>query len=331
MSVIMGGSGSTGSSLVKNILNRHPDIFAGGETSFFAKKLIYENWSKAKKRITKRKLSGLRNHGFHIYNGTDLSEPEYKMKTTEVQKIASSSESLLEFCENYYKPSLEDTGSKFWLEKTPANAACFRLFLDHFSKGKAIHMVRNPYDTIASLWARGYDLYYAVGIYLLNTASAINARKYKDRYCELKYEEVIKNPTQAIKGVCSFLGVDFYSDMLKSQNEKIEVSQLSSWKYDETDNIGSQSLGRFEQLPSKQKKQIIEAVSLIRISNSGKSYYGIELSSIKEICKMLQYEFHSSTKHDTLEKLQKARNQDRLQRIKRGYKTGFNYPLDLSI
>ena len=40
MQVVMGGSGSTGSSLLKNILNRHPDIFSGEETEFFAKKMI---------------------------------------------------------------------------------------------------------------------------------------------------------------------------------------------------------------------------------------------------------------------------------------------------
>ena len=68
MQVIMGGSGSTGSSLLKNIMNRHQEIFAGGETAFFAKKMIYDNWLKARSRILKRKLFGLRNFGWHIYN-----------------------------------------------------------------------------------------------------------------------------------------------------------------------------------------------------------------------------------------------------------------------
>ncbi len=70
--VIMGGSGSTGSSLLKNILNRNSKIFAGTETSLFCKKGIYFNWSSAKSRLLKRGVRGLRNFGFHIYNGTDL-------------------------------------------------------------------------------------------------------------------------------------------------------------------------------------------------------------------------------------------------------------------
>ena len=134
MSIIMGGSGSTGSSLVKNILNRHPDIFAGEETSFFAKKNIYQNWDKVKKRITSRGIRGLRNHGFHLYNGTDLSENEYLNDQFEIQEMASSSESLAAFCSEYYRKPLSQTEARLWLEKTPANAACFDFFLDHFKE-----------------------------------------------------------------------------------------------------------------------------------------------------------------------------------------------------
>jgi len=329
MSVIMGGSGSTGSSLVKNILNRHPDVYSGEETSFFAKKLIYDDWSRAKKKVTQRKLRGLRNHGFHIYNGTDFTESEYLRNNKEIQQLAYRSDSLLEFSDMLYDKAIKKRKAKFWLEKTPANAACFSLFLDRFEDGNTIHMVRNPFDTIASLWARGYDLYYAVGIYLLNTSSALSARRYDDRYTELKYEDVISNPEKSVSELCHFLGISFQSEMLQSQNEDIEVSQLSSWKYDETANIGKQAHGRFGKLPTEQRQQIIEAVNLIKVSETGKSFYDVELTSIKEICEVLDYEFHESKSEHTLPQLRKERRKDRALRIKRGYKTGFYYPLDL--
>ena len=276
----MGGSGSTGSSLVKNILNRHSDVFAGEETSFFAKRLIYDDWSKAKTRITKRKLKGLKNRGYHIYNGTDLVQSEYGHTKTEIEMLASQSNTLVEFCEGFYNQALNKNGAKFWVEKTPANAACFSLFLDRFQNGKVIHMLRNPYDTIASLWSRGYDLHYAVGIYLLNTSSGISARNSNRKYHEIKYEDVVQKPSETIAEVCTFLEIEYNSEMLTSKDEKIEVSHLPGWNYDETANIGTKALGRFDRLQEEKKIQLLEAVDLMKVSDAGKKYYNIEYSSI---------------------------------------------------
>jgi hypothetical protein len=330
MSVIMGGSGSTGSSLVKNILNRHNDIFAGEETSFFAKRQIYDDWSNAKKRITKRKLTGLKNLGYHIYNGTDLVQNEYRLSITEIDALANQSMTLIEFSDRFFQPALTKSGAKFWIEKTPANAACFTLFLDRFENGKVIHMLRNPYDTIASLWSRGYDLHYSVGIYLLNTSSGLSARSNKERYHEIKYEDVVQKPSKTISEVCSFLEIEFNSEMLISKDEKIEISQLSGWNYDETANIGTKALGRFQRLPEAKRIQLLEAVSLMKVSNAGMKYYSLEYSDIRGICEVLGYKYYEIESSNSYSDLRKNLKKDRFERIKRGYATGLHYPLALS-
>ncbi|MFT4535926.1 MAG: hypothetical protein ACJA1A_002826 [Saprospiraceae bacterium] len=330
MSVIMGGSGSTGSSLVKNILNRHSDIFTGEETSFFAKKLIYDDWLRAKNSITKRKLKGLKNLGYHIYNGTDLVQSEYGHSKTEIEVLANESDTLLDFCASFYKQGLTNCGAKFWLEKTPANSACFTLFLDHFHTGKVIHMLRNPYDTIASLWSRGYDLHYAVGIYLLNTSNGLLANRYSGRYHEIKYEDIVQNPSVTIADVCTFLDVEYNLEMLISKDEKIEVSQLTGWNYDETANIGTEALGRFERLSAEKRLQILEAVDLIKVSDAGKKYYNIEYSSIREVCGAIDYEYYEIESSVTYSDLKRKIKKDRFERLKRGYATGIHYPLVLA-
>ncbi len=329
MTVIMGGSGSTGSSLVKNILNRHKDIFAGEETSFFAKKLIYNDWEKAKKRVTKRKLKGLKNLGYHIYNGTDMVHAEYGHTKDEIKRMAKEARTLNEFCDRFYRKALDQNEAKIWIEKTPANSACFSQFLEHFESGKVIHMLRNPYDTIASLWSRGYDLHYAVGIYLLNTASGISSRN-KDRYHEIRYEDVVSEPESTINDVCMFLEVEYAVDMLTTKQEKIEVSQLPGWNYDETSNIGTKALGRFGRLPKEKRNQLIEAVSLIEVSKSGKELYNIMYSNIRELCQVLGYEYHEADDGIKYLNLKKVLKKDRLQRIKRTYATGIHYPLVIS-
>ncbi len=330
MSVIMGGSGSTGSSLVKNILNRHPKIFAGEETSLFAKEMIYDDWSKAKKRVVKRKLKGLKNKGYHIYNGTDMIHKEYGHTKKEISEMAVGARSLRSFCDLFYEKPLNENGADIWIEKTPANAACFTQFLDHFENGKVIHMVRNPYDTIASLWDRGYDLHYAVGIYLLNTACGLSADHYIGRCHTIKYEDVINRPDVAISEACRFLGVQFSADMLSTKKEQIEVSRLSGWHHDETANIGTHSLGRFERMTEEKKRQVKAAIAHIEVSEAGKGRYGISHFNIRSLCHALDYRYEEVDNRTANVGMRKALMKDRLDRLKRGYPTGIYYPLALS-
>ena len=328
MQIIMGGSGSTGSSLLKNILNRHHDIFSGGETAFFAKKMIYEDWQKAKSRVLKRRFFGLRNHGWHIYNGTDLLQQEYLWQKNDLEKALIASPSLDAFTATFYKKAMNLKGANIWLEKTPANVACFSFFLKSFEQGKAIHMVRNPFDTIASLVSRGFDIYYATGVYLLNTASGISTND-PDRTHTVKYEDLTTIPEETVRAICSFLGVEYLSGMLEPQGEVVDNSQLQGWKYDETKAIGKGSVGRFNKLSDEAQYEILEAVNLIQISGKGKGYYNTQVLNIEEICNELGYEFYNIGKRSSYNTLKKLQFKDRLARIRRGYPTGIYYPLEI--
>jgi hypothetical protein len=324
----MGGSGSTGSSLLKNILNRHHDIFSGGETAFFAKKMIYKDWQYAKSRVLRRKFFGLRNYGWHLYNGTDLVQNEYLWNKNELGILLRDSNSLSEFTTAFYERPLNGQGSNIWLEKTPANAACFSMFLDSFKESKAIHMVRNPFDTIASLMRRGFDLYYATGIYLLNTASGISCN-YTNRTHTVKYEALISDPEGTVREICSFLGINYYDHMLQPQGEYVDNSQLEGWKYDETKAIGKGSVGRFSKLSSDSQNEILEAVNLIQIAPKGKSYYKTDIANIEQICSKLGYDYVSKNSKSSLKELKILQVKDRFARIRRGYPTGFSYPLEI--
>lgn len=324
----MGGSGSTGSSLLKNILNRHNEIFSGGETEFFAKKMIYENWTKARSRVLKRKLNGLRNHGWHIYNGVDLIQEEYLWERQELDALLKKSATLHEFTSSFFARAMNRKGANIWLEKTPSNAACFSFFLKSFQSGKVIHITRNPFDTIASLLNRGIDLYYATGIYLLNTACGIGVIE-SARSMTVKYEDLIHNSESTVRGICDFLNIEYTGEMLVPQGEVVNSPKLSGWKYDETKAIGKASIGRFNQCSDIEQNAILEAVNMIQINERGKGYYNTKIQNVHEICEELGYEFYEigrSTTYSTLRSLQKK---DRLKRITRGYPTGFYYPLEI--
>jgi len=83
MSVVIGCSGSTGSSLLKTILNRHSQIFAGPEAALFAFPQVYDNWKVCKKQL----LKGIKNEDWQLRKGMVLLQPEFGWKREELAQV----------------------------------------------------------------------------------------------------------------------------------------------------------------------------------------------------------------------------------------------------
>jgi len=299
MSVIIGGSGSTGSSLLKNLLNNHPMLFSGIETNLFVKKALYGNWNSNKNRLLKRGWRGLPNYSWHYLRGVDLLHADFGWERNELEEVAVSSSSFPEFANAFFQKPLKLTGAHQWIEKTPANSACFRFFLREFKGGKIIHMTRNPYDTVRSLTGRGYTLYYAVGIYLLNTSAAL-ALKDHPQSLTVKYEDLVSDPETELRKVCRFLEVRYDEQMLKpSGGEANFETRLKGWKYDEMEEVKKGSVGRFFEMPTEEQFAISAALNMTLINNHGKKLCNNQIENIRQICRRLGYDYLEPPKGDT--------------------------------
>lgn len=117
--------------------------------------------------------------------------------------------------------------------------------------------------------------------------------------------------------------------MLIPQGEVVDQPKLKGWNYDETMAIGKGSVGRFNTMNERDQHAILEAVNMITISDAGQGYYNTRIKSIKEICQILGYDFYEIGNRSTYNSLKNQEFRDRWQRIKRGYPTGFYYPLQI--
>ena len=172
MGVMIACSPSTGSSLLRRILNRHPAIFCGSETSLLSKRSLYGNWMSSRSKVLSTSRFKQKDSAWHHFRGF-LFDEEYDIKPSSVDKMILESNSFPELIDNFFSLILKEHNKKLWVEKTPSNAFAAMEFLNNFSDGKLIHIVRNPYDAIASLVNRGMSVYNACSVYLLNTSKVL--------------------------------------------------------------------------------------------------------------------------------------------------------------
>jgi len=322
--ILIGGSGSTGSSLLKNILSRHSSIFAGNETSLFTKKELYEDFSGYKKNILKRFPQGLRSHSYHMYNGVDLISDEYGHSMLSLIELIKMSSDFQSFADGFFEKGMDGFGKSHWLEKTPGNAFLFKEFLKTFEHSKTIHLIRNPLDTIYSLIRRGFNLVESCGIYLLNTASALRAEDHDDYY-QLKYEDLIKDPEIIVKRLLNFLNLPFEEEVLESGNPYgIAETKIESWNYDETASVQQ----NITEIPQGILSNIYQAMSLIRVSKKGSNLFNVVEHDFQSLLSSLDYKFPEvHVEANTLNMIKRQMREDRWKRMKRFYTTGFEYPL----
>ncbi len=331
MSGLIGGSGSTGSSLLRRILNRHSKIYCGPESSLFCKAALYTDFKSNKRKILKKGIGGLRSNSWHVYRGVDLGLSEFGITQNEIEQCLHSSQSLDQFAELFFGQVLQNNNKSIWLEKTPGNAYNFRAFDALFEGAKIIHIYRNPYDTIASLFKRGFSPFQAVSLYLLNTSFALSAEKL-DAYFEIAYEQLVSNAKKSILPLLSKFGLEWEETMLHGTSKVFEddVSKLKHWGYDETMPIGQASVGRFHSLEEEHQNIILEACQLIWINEDLVQKSALSYDSIAALCKRLNYGEKEPQEYKYYSTLKSQKRMDLMFRVRKAaYFNYFNYPVVL--
>ena len=293
------------------------------EAALFAFPQVYENWTVCKKKL----LRGIKNEDWQLRKGMILVQPEFGWKQPELERVIVKSTSFEAFVKAFFAKPLERENKAIWVAKTPANAVGLASFLSHFSKGKVVQTVRNPYDTIASLMARGINAYAATAYYVYNTAAA-TSNSGNQRYHEIKYEALVANPTPIIKELLAFLDLPFEPEILVAKHEKrAEPTAMKGWKHEETAAVKSSSVGRFQQLEAAQQALIKGAFAAFHISENYLQKRQIKYANGAQLCEILGYEYLPSNTTEYQFLLKKYKWRDQLSRVKHGfYGQFFDYP-----
>lgn len=312
MRILIGGSPSTGSSVFRQILNRHPQIFCGPETSLFCYPELYQRWISARRRILLPSRLNLHKVDVRVLRGVRFDDDEFGWSRQELRRLIGSHTSLPGFSEAFFARPLQRNEKLHWAEKTPGNVLMFPHFTSFFDEAYIIHTIRNPYDTVASMVARGMSAYEAASVYLLYTAHGLAVKK-SSGYIECRYEALVNDPASEMQEVLHPLGLEFYSHMLSAGNPQTSgVTKMLGWQLDELAPVSDQSVSRFEKSPERLQVNIATALAMVRLTDAYLTHHHLYHNKIESICHDLNYPFRNERDMvDTtlFEELKKQRQQ----------------------
>ena len=264
------GSGRSGTTLLRSMLNQHHGIEIPPES--YVLPIIYKRYKTYKKlpwpEFTKLILGEFVSHPhFHLWN-LDIA-PLYQ----KLESLKNEEQSLFKIIDSIYKlyASKNGKGNVIWGDKTPLNTFYIPEMNYMFKNPKYIHLKRDGRDVIASMlkYKLAENVKAASDRWLsaMKTAREIE-QKSPDRILTVEYSELVQNPGIELKKICEFLSITFEPAMLDhTQN----VDTLGDSVFNHHNNLkkplSTDSIGNWQ--------KSFEATELEWIEN----YIGKELTS----------------------------------------------------
>ncbi len=224
--VFVVGSGRSGTTLLRNILDFHNEVAVVPELHFFdvilSQKKLYKNLNNLH---NKEKLIN------DIIKTINFSgDPYYRQKHFDYDLLRSK----LFLCDSYkslfIELSLFLSSKKCFnvlIEKTPIDVFFIDQIFKYFPKAKLIHILRDGREFCASSHKRRWgNIYNLMALWRESIrAVRIAQRRYigkNNDIFEIKYEDLVKNTKDSISELFSFLGIKDVDDGFTDQVGKLQ-------------------------------------------------------------------------------------------------------------
>ena len=250
------GMPRSGTKLLRGMLNQHPEIAIPlNETEFLPAWIRrWASYGDLSNRHTFMNFYQQFYDTFYFQNrliehGQSIKADVWYLKCKGDFSIANVFEQLIR-----HDAGLPEGG--IWGDKSPSYVRHISLIQSIFPTARFIHLVRDARDYVLSLES-------AFGKNRLRAAqrwndSVVLAQKegveLGDKFCMIRYEDLVDHPEEQARKLCAFLQVEFYSEMLSLNRPTENLGDTKG----ET-NIVSGNHGKYKMLMTEKEVANVEA------------------------------------------------------------------------
>ncbi|OGV49314.1 MAG: hypothetical protein A2X49_04125 [Lentisphaerae bacterium GWF2_52_8] len=272
--IFISGAYRSGTTILSRMLDAHPKLAVTYDSVHFMR-FIYGEFSP---------IGEKRNYEAAVEDMRQRCEARWERKLdmapvlTRLGSIGKPS--YEEVYDTVMRHLLLGEGKESWGEKTIVAWSKIPVFLEMFPQGKAIQIIRDPRDVLAS----NKGMTYEKGLRYLDAAFAClssmrAAIKYErslpaQSYITVRYEDLAREPEKTSMRLCKMLGVEYDSRMIDGRFLKDYKGQtwVKNTSYAGLSNaISTESLGKY-----REALDSVEIAFTEMVSRTGMDYFNYE-------------------------------------------------------
>ncbi len=328
------GANRSGTTLLRLILNAHPNIGIPEE-------IIYFGSFMAGVPIEKWRSPGLSEEAYQAFVINFIEEKCQVLDDIDHHAVCAQvlASKKRDFC-HPYKTVLEAWagahGKQRWGEKTPGNLFYADILLQMFPDAKFIHLIRDPRAGVSSMMKTDFfpdDIAF----------NAMSRRKFMRKgraileksvptaqRLLLRYEDIVTEPEVTIRAICNFIGETFEPAMLsfyKDSSRYMKEDAASSFNKAATKPISAAMLDKWKKQLAPADVAMIESICRVEMREFGYDFSANRLLLsqrfellLKNIYWRLQEWRNRKIRHFTVKSMMFARLRRRLAPKGSGFK-----------
>lgn len=343
--ILIGGCGSSGTTLLRELIHLSTTIYCGQELSFLNKRQLYETpYSRTREEFQQYLEKGLptmasRPIAWLPWSAAFLPRRElrffenpqnYGYTPEQIVELSRECESLRELVDTFFGRVLKQAGKLRWAEKTPTNCYCIQQFLDLYPQGRYIQVIRDGRDVVPSLVKRGFPAPVSVRRWMYDTACGLRFRGHP-RYLEVRYEALVTQPEQVLAELSAFLGEELPTALPSTPTGRRGSGGHATWTLQPGQGISSSALGKWKKENYSQKDELEQLFYVNRFSRHSSHHLGLpENMNANDLLALLGYDPHEGwntrpLKGRSLRSLQPLLKRFANERLGRGMPPGLDY------
>jgi hypothetical protein len=201
------GMNRSGTTLVRMMLDAHPDLAVPPETHFVPDLIKLDREGAATPEAMLKVIVSQREWG-----DFGLTE-EGLLERFRALRPLNAGDAIRSFFEAY----AERVGKPRWGDKTPRYVIRMRLIEDALPEASFVHVIRDGRDVALSVRDRtvkDFTIERVAQRWKDKVSKARRDAPLLKQYMEIRYEDLIRDSEAALRGICEFVDLDYDADML---------------------------------------------------------------------------------------------------------------------
>ena len=206
------GSPRSGTTLVRLILDAHPDLAIPPETWFLT---VARDLEGSGEELRERFFRAVVAHPAEAPNWADFGIPAeaFRSRLREIEPFSPAEGFRL-----FYRMYAERFGKRRWGDKTPLYGHHLRDLERLLPEARFIHVVRDGRDAAVSLRKRwfspGHDIEVQARYWRDNVAAARREGAACRHFLEIRFEDLLRDLEGVVRRLCAFLELELHPAML---------------------------------------------------------------------------------------------------------------------